>query len=410
MDRFHPIQKGLIVIIILLFLGASVIPSLAEENNDPLGSSSRGTWRYVGGSGPGNYTRIQDAINASADNDTVFVYDDSSPYHENVVLDKAIRLCGEDKNTTIIDGATDNTVVSVIADGVEIVEFTILHSFASPCLTIHANHSFISQNVIGASTGVGIYLILSEGTGIICNTIFNNALVGIRLELCNDNIISGNEIINNSEGLEVLSSAHNQIYYNNFLNNLFNAIDEGNNSWNNEYPSAGNYWDTYTGSDLFWGQNQDVSGADGVGDTPVCISGGMNQDYYPLMEPYAVTRLTFQFLGGFAMSGKIRNIGNSTAFKVCWRMTLSGGFILLGKETLREVPKPLLPGEEATVKSSTILGFGKTTFTMMVWADNVQLISGNWSATVLLFFVLGIRPALLNHSKVGMFFSDSFSS
>ena len=36
-------------------------------------SSSRGNWLYVGGSGPGNYTRIQDAINASSDGDTVFV-------------------------------------------------------------------------------------------------------------------------------------------------------------------------------------------------------------------------------------------------------------------------------------------------------------------------------------------------
>ncbi|MCK4416367.1 MAG: hypothetical protein KAU84_04365, partial [Thermoplasmatales archaeon] len=32
---------------------------------------------YVGGSGPGNYTKIQDAINAAWYGDTVFVYDDS---------------------------------------------------------------------------------------------------------------------------------------------------------------------------------------------------------------------------------------------------------------------------------------------------------------------------------------------
>ncbi len=40
---------------------------------------------YVGGSGFGNYTKIQDAIDNSSNGDTIFVYDDSSPYYENIV-------------------------------------------------------------------------------------------------------------------------------------------------------------------------------------------------------------------------------------------------------------------------------------------------------------------------------------
>jgi hypothetical protein len=111
------------------------------------------------------------------------------------------------------------------------------------------------------------------------------------------------------------------------------------------------------------------------------------------MEPYAMTQLAFgPYFGGIGITGKIKNTGNTTAFRVCWRVTLAGGFILLGKETLRELPKPLLPGEEATVKSNIILGFGKTTLTMMFWADNAPLVSGNCSATVVLFFILGIKP------------------
>ena len=45
---------------------------------------------YVGGSGLGNYTSIQDAINDSVDGDTVFVYDEGSPYYENLVVNRSI--------------------------------------------------------------------------------------------------------------------------------------------------------------------------------------------------------------------------------------------------------------------------------------------------------------------------------
>jgi len=43
---------------------------------------------YVGGSGFGNYSTIQDAVDNASSGDTVYVYDDSSPYIENVVVDK----------------------------------------------------------------------------------------------------------------------------------------------------------------------------------------------------------------------------------------------------------------------------------------------------------------------------------
>jgi hypothetical protein len=64
-----------------------------------------GTILYVGGSGPGNYTRIQDAINASVDGDMVFVYDDLAPYHEQLTINKTISLVEESAATTVIDGS-----------------------------------------------------------------------------------------------------------------------------------------------------------------------------------------------------------------------------------------------------------------------------------------------------------------
>ncbi len=81
-----------------------------DKKSNP--TSSNGKTLYVGGSGPNNYTKIQDAINDSSDGDTVFVYDDSSPYYENLVIEKSIHLIGEAKETTVIDANDNSTIPS----------------------------------------------------------------------------------------------------------------------------------------------------------------------------------------------------------------------------------------------------------------------------------------------------------
>ena len=95
-------RKWLAIGIILLFVGVTIAPAMAQVN-EKFQSTTRGNWLYVGGSGPGNYTRIQDAIDNACDGDTVFVYDDSSPYYEKIFIDKSIHVLGENKNTTVID-------------------------------------------------------------------------------------------------------------------------------------------------------------------------------------------------------------------------------------------------------------------------------------------------------------------
>jgi len=386
-------RKSVAVGIILLFISTSFIPSIALKAEKPTQPALKSKWLYVGGSGLGNYSTIQDAINDSINGDTVFVYDDSSPYYENIIVNKSIFLIGENKTTTIIDGVIGGDVVSVQAEGVTISGFSIQYhcTFPSSDIAIQANHTSISQTIMNSSNWFGISLFSCCDTNIVDNHI-SNKYAGISLNACsNNNTIVDNNLSNNNYGLEIKFSFFNYIFYNNFVNNTINAFDNGSNTWNSEYPSAGNYWDNYIGIDALWGPHQNTSGADGIGDTLVSLPGGENQDRYPLMEPYTTTQLAFgSSAGGFGISGKIKNVGDSTAFRVCWGNTFTGGFILIGKETLRVIPKPLLPGEEAVVKVM-VLGFGRATLSMMLWADNAPLCARNWSATVLFIFVLGIH-------------------
>ena len=483
---------------------------------------------YVGGTGTGNYSTIQEAIDDASDGDTVFVYNESSPYVENVVVNKSIDLIGEDKDSTVIDSNMIGVVVNVTVDWVNISGFTIKNcssvtssTFAgigmrssystitdnnivsnkrhgiyledSNYNTISGNNisknrytvtfvdseyniisyndiecgwngvklrenshfnnisynqivgtsstsalidierdcnntqvhynmlskgktgittyinwgtnisgniinncdsngislrggwgefggrhiahenwvtncgsigiycgqsifNNISHNYISSTSRDGIYLYKSNGNTIFNNTINSNPRTGLYLlESSPDNMIFNNTInsnevhgiyiektspnqtifgntINSNKGHGIYingSSSYNTIfennisenngfgirienysspskfniiYHNNLLNNTFNGYDNcDNNSWNNGYPSGGNYWSDYNGTDDYRGPNQNILGSDSIGDTPKNIYGYTSDDYYPLMYPWGeqrpVANYTYLILG-----------------------------------------------------------------------------------------------------------------
>jgi len=209
-------RKCLAVAIILLFVGTGIIPSMAQDTEKPL-PTSRGNWLYVGGSGPGNYTRIQDAINDASDGDTVFVYEDSSPYYEhNIIIDKAINLIGQEHTTTIIDGNySDGDIIIVSADWVNISGFTIQNSgdwqtYAG--IDISSNYNTITGNII-LNNGDGIELHQSHDNTINENTISSNNEAGLDIASSNNNTFSMNNILQNGDcGILVFNSNLNTIH------------------------------------------------------------------------------------------------------------------------------------------------------------------------------------------------------
>jgi hypothetical protein len=201
-NKYPLIGKCLAVGIILLFIGTTIIPlngQTIEKSSLPL---SRGHWLFVGGSGPGNYTRIQDAINDSTDGDTVFVYDESSPYNESIVIDKSIRVIGEDKNTTTIIGTGTgdyNGSVLISANKAFFGGFTIEQQANAYGIWIEGNENIITENIID-NYFYGIYIYPFFPSYSTKNMIFNNLIKNCftGLELCHskDNVITYN-IINN---------------------------------------------------------------------------------------------------------------------------------------------------------------------------------------------------------------------
>jgi len=162
-----------------------------------------GNTLYVGGSGPNNYTTIQSAINDSADGYTVFVYDDSSPYNENILIEKTINLIGENKQTTILDGQGNGDTIHCEADNIQIHGFTIKNGYKP------GGHWWIA----------GIQLDICDFCEIYDNTLINN-YYGIRLYGAENCTVTSNTISSNKNmGVWLHDHCHNSEITNNIIEN-----------------------------------------------------------------------------------------------------------------------------------------------------------------------------------------------
>src|SRR4030042_2058337 len=133
----------------------------------------------------------------------------------------------------------------------------------------------------------GIHFLNSSNNNLLGNNITEN-VDGIRIDNSTGNTIIGNNITANRHGTHPFQG--NVFYHNNFINSTDKHVyfDSSNHigTWDNGYPSGGNYWSNYTGVDEEKGSSQNEAGSDGTGDTPHIINSN-NIDRYPLMVPYS---------------------------------------------------------------------------------------------------------------------------
>ena len=194
-------RKGLVIGILILMLGVNIGSTFAGDVEVKIVSPVcfDGNTLYVGGSGPNNYTTIQSAIDDAVDGDTVFVFDDSSPYYENVVVDKSINLIGENKETTIIDGGASGNVIFISSLNVHLSGFTVFNCGdwnANIFMDGAINCSITDNIIIGNEFGLidGIEIEYSDGNTIKNNSITNFYQSGIHLYVSSHNVIEGNVI------------------------------------------------------------------------------------------------------------------------------------------------------------------------------------------------------------------------
>jgi parallel beta-helix repeat protein len=143
-------------------------------------------------------------------------------------------------------------------------------------------HNQIFKNEIGIGIGESEMNVIRE------NNITENTIHGIAIaDISPNNTFVGNTVSKNLNGIKIHYSNGSVIYHNNFIDNTKNAPEDvypNVNTWDDGYPSGGNYWSDYNGTDLFNGPYQNEAGSDGIGDTPHTLD-ARNEDRFPLMGP-----------------------------------------------------------------------------------------------------------------------------
>ena len=181
---------------------------------------------YVGGGGPHNFSRIQDAVDNASAGDTIFVYSRVSPYYENIIIKTDnIQLIGENKYSTIIDGNGTSHVIEIKADYVTVKGFTIQHSGsieypeydAGVYLIYPSDHNTITENIVIENWN-GICLQGSKNNTVSKNIVSNNVKGLLIFADSVYNIISENNVENNDYGFFVGFTVYNSIIENNIAN------------------------------------------------------------------------------------------------------------------------------------------------------------------------------------------------
>ncbi|MBN1861345.1 MAG: hypothetical protein JW840_07795, partial [Candidatus Thermoplasmatota archaeon] len=144
-------KKTIEYIFITIFLGIiltqmSIASQFEKHSDNTIIQRHQGNTLYVGGSGPGNYSKIQNAINNASEGDIIYVF--QGTYYEVLSVSKQLCIKGEKKESTIIDAQKKGYTINISADGVNITGFTIQNGSYSSNLINEANLFIFSYNNI----------------------------------------------------------------------------------------------------------------------------------------------------------------------------------------------------------------------------------------------------------------------
>ncbi len=285
------------------------------------------------------YSSIQQVVNNASEGNTIYV--SSGTYNERLLVNKSLKLVGENRDNTILNSTDIDPQIIIQADNAEINEFTLrglsfqnvrVDSRTNVTITdnkilfnalgiyaINADNNTISSNIMEGTglDNIGIMIEGSRGCLIENNRISHAIYDGIRIHNSNNNLVYGNVLNENDYGIYLYGSTNNTLSNNsipdnsvgiaveansgsnrisgNTFSNNFAAIRISsnhniilhNNFTNNTNMVSGSisYWDNGCEGNYWSDYHGTDSDRDGVGDTPYIIDSN-NTDHYPLMNPY----------------------------------------------------------------------------------------------------------------------------
>ena len=231
-----------------------------------------------------------------------FVYSLTSDINGSITIERS--------NITLQGSKYALTVPSIFSSGITLnnVSNCTVTNFAITGgqygINIYGARNVIANNSI-SSVNNGIYSIdqptgavtLAGSSNVISGNNLANDLIGINFigglptVICSYNLISGNTFADCSLALLFYDSSFNVIYHNNFITNSKSVVDSGLgvypqvvslNSWDDGYPSGGNYWSDYQTKY----SNAIEIDSSGIGNTPYVVNSN-NSDNYPLLIPFS---------------------------------------------------------------------------------------------------------------------------
>ena len=229
-------------------------------------------------------------------------YSDRNTIAANTITESywdGISLYYSDHNAIAVNNVTDTTfgIFNAASDNNTVDSNTVSENIIGIYPYYSDNNVVINNRVSGGRLSVaGIALTGAKNNMISGNEVAHNTFwigAGIYLEwFSNNNTIIQNTISNNQYGISMGywglyglkdQDNNNAIYHNNLVGNTEQALSLNSlNVWDGGYPSGGNYWSDYNGTDLFGGPYQNLKGSDGIGDTPYSIDAN-NKDRFPYM-------------------------------------------------------------------------------------------------------------------------------
>jgi parallel beta-helix repeat protein len=171
-----------------------------------------------------NYTHIQTAIDAveTLPGNTLVV--DAGTYYEHVTVTKSLILLGESRNNTIIDGNRTGPVITVSANNVSIVNFTVRNGGNSwspqdTCIWGKGVSNVLVENNTVANVSNGIIFYSMHNSSMSHNFAEECGVMGLHFDSSSDCKMTYNTVTNSFQGIVLEKSYANSIHANSLINN-----------------------------------------------------------------------------------------------------------------------------------------------------------------------------------------------